>query len=531
MKTLRRRGSLPLEERLHSLAWVVELAEGRLPEEDVRPARDLVERAGRRLDLGLSNTVVALAGATGSGKSSIFNAIAGRDLSPVGVRRPTTGVAQACVWGESGSDELLEWLAIPRRHRMERGDDGLEGLVLLDLPDHDSTEVAHRLEVDRLAGVVDLLIWVLDPQKYADAALHDRYIRAMAPHEAVTMFVLNQTDRLGADELDACIADLRRVLRDDGLRDPPILATSVVTGVGMNVLRSEIAARVHDRKAALQRLSADLEVTAERFGRFCTSTDGRGASDTKERERLVDALADAAGARVVSDAVARSHLRASRLATGWPVTRWLARVRPDPLRRMHLGAATEDATSVPDATPAQEAEVALRLNALSDRASQGLPRPWPSLMRSVTVDRQDHVHSELRRAVGATRLSSDRTPAWFTVVGWLQRLLILIAGAGALWLLLLWVIAWLRLPDPPTYEIERIPVPTALLIGGALAGLLVAIVSRFVARVGANHRRRAIVKTLRARADEVAHRSLLEPLEAELQVHDDFCNAVAKLKP
>ena len=35
----------------------------------------------------------------------------------------------------------------------------------------------HRLEVDRLVELVDLLVWVLDPQKYADAALHDRYLR------------------------------------------------------------------------------------------------------------------------------------------------------------------------------------------------------------------------------------------------------------------------------------------------------------------------------------------------------------------
>ena len=404
MKTLRRRGSLPLDERLHSLARVVQLAEGRLPEDDVRPARDLVERAGRRLDLGLAHTVIALAGATGSGKSSIFNALAGRELSTVGVRRPTTGVAQACVWGASEGDELLEWLAIPRRHRMDGGDEGLDGLVLLDLPDHDSTEVAHRLEVDRLAGVVDLLVWVLDPQKYADAALHYRYIRAMAPHESVTLFVLNQSDRLRGDELNACIADLRRVLRDDGLRDPDILATSAVTGDGMNVLRSEIATRVSERKAALHRLSADLEVAAERLAPFCASGGGSAGNTSGERARLVDALADAAGARVVSEAVARSHMRESRLATGWPVTRWLARVRPDPLRRMHLGAGTEDATSVPDASAAQQAEVALCLNALSDRASRGLPRPWPSLMRSVTVDRQDGVQSELRREIGANAL-------------------------------------------------------------------------------------------------------------------------------
>ena len=58
-------------------------------------------------------------------------------------------------------------------------DQRLDGLVLLDLPDHDSTEVSHHLEMDRLIKYADLLVWVLDPQKYADAAIHDRYIRPM----------------------------------------------------------------------------------------------------------------------------------------------------------------------------------------------------------------------------------------------------------------------------------------------------------------------------------------------------------------
>ena len=52
--------------------------------------------------------------------------------------------------------------------------------MLLDLPDHDSTVAAHRLEVDRLVALVDVLVWVLDPQKYADAAIHERYLRPLA---------------------------------------------------------------------------------------------------------------------------------------------------------------------------------------------------------------------------------------------------------------------------------------------------------------------------------------------------------------
>ena len=66
----------------------------------------------------------------------------------------------------------------------------LDGLVLLDLPDHDSTELEHRMEVDRLVQLVDMLIWVVDPQKYADAALHDRYLKPLAKHAGVMMIDL-----------------------------------------------------------------------------------------------------------------------------------------------------------------------------------------------------------------------------------------------------------------------------------------------------------------------------------------------------
>ena len=66
--------------------------------------------------------------------------------------------------------------------------------MLLDLPDFDSVEAAHRVEVDRLVAVVDLLVWVVDPQKYADGSLHEHYLRPLAPHREPMLVVLNQAD-------------------------------------------------------------------------------------------------------------------------------------------------------------------------------------------------------------------------------------------------------------------------------------------------------------------------------------------------
>ena len=204
-----------LDRRLSALADACRLADGRLDPALVAEAQAVTAKAGARLGLGVETTVVALAGPTGAGKSLLFNTLTGTELAAVGRRRPTTSTGQAAVWGD-GADRLLDWLEIPRRHRVAA--DGLDGLVLLDLPDFDSVEAAHRVEVDRIVSLADLVVWVVDPQKYADASLHGRYLRPLSSHAAAMAVVLNQADLLPARDVDAWRKDMERLLADDGLR-------------------------------------------------------------------------------------------------------------------------------------------------------------------------------------------------------------------------------------------------------------------------------------------------------------------------
>ncbi|MDP9429474.1 MAG: 50S ribosome-binding GTPase, partial [Actinomycetota bacterium] len=232
----------PLADRLAALREAVEVADGRLDVPELGAARALLAKAGAREALG-DATVVALAGATGSGKSTLFNALSGGEVSTPGIRRPTTGVAHATVWGaDDAADRLLDWLQVPRRHR-HAPEPALDGLVLLDLPDHDSVRLEHRLEVDRLVQLVDVLVWVLDPEKYADAAVHERYLVPLAGHAGVLLVVLNQVDRLDPAAARACLADLRGLLDREGLADTPLLAVSARTGSGLGELRADLARR------------------------------------------------------------------------------------------------------------------------------------------------------------------------------------------------------------------------------------------------------------------------------------------------
>ena len=198
------------------------------------------------------HTIVALAGATGSGKSSLFNRLTDLDLAGVGVRRPTTSWALACAWGPDGANELLEWMGIPPRHQVSRmsmldrsaEDERLDGLVLLDLPDHDSTEVEHHIEMDRLVRYADALVWVLDPQKYADAAIHDRYLRPLAAYRDVTVVVLNQIDRIDYTERAGALEDVRRILDNEGLEGVTLMGTSASRGDGLDELKRELHNRI-----------------------------------------------------------------------------------------------------------------------------------------------------------------------------------------------------------------------------------------------------------------------------------------------
>jgi GTP-binding protein EngB required for normal cell division len=476
-----------------------------------------VARAGERLGLGLEATVAALAGPTGSGKSSLFNALAGHELSTVGRRRPTTSTASAAVWGD-GADALLDWLEVPRRHRLD-GDGAFDGLVLLDLPDFDSVERAHRLEVDRIVSLADLLVWVVDPQKYADAALHDDYLRRFAAHGAVTVVLLNQADGLDPAAADSMRSDLATLVEKDGLEGVRVQAVSARTGDGLEELRRLLASRVAAREAAVGRLAADLSTVAARLSSEVGEGSPRGIGRAA-RDRLLAALEQAAGLPAVVLAVERSHRRRGALATGWPLVRWLLRLRPDPLRRLRLGGTPKEAarTSLPGPTPVQLAQVSAALRTLAAEAADGLEAPWPSLVRSAATVREAELADRLDRAVAGADLRR-RDPRWWTPVRGLQTLLAAAAAVGLLWLLALAAFAFLQLDDVvPVPELDGLSLPTFLLLGGLVAGLFVAFLARLANGVGARRRANAARRALRGRVADVAAELVVDPVERELEV-------------
>ncbi|MEA5155084.1 GTPase [Raineyella sp.] len=537
-----------LADRLRSLDAAAGAATGRVDPELVAEALGVVRRAGQRLRFSGAATVVALAGATGSGKSTLFNALAGSEVSTPGVRRPTTAHPTAATWGDEPTGELLDWLQVQRRHHVgapgERTE--LDGLVLLDLPDHDSVEITHRMEVDRLVRLVDMLVWVVDPQKYADAALHDNYLVPLREYAPVMMVVLNQVDRLPPEDRHRTVDDLRGLLDREALQDVPVHPVSAVTGEGLAQLRTVLAGRVRDKQAVADRVGVDVRSVVERLRRASGTTAAVQVSD-RTVAALDDACARAAGVPAVTEAVGQAWRRRGRGATGWPLISWVATLRPDPLRRLHLDLAPRrrsrreleagiDAAHAPTAVartsvaamqgvPAAQVDTALRV--LADEASAGLSHGWAQAVRAAARSRTGDLADALDRAVASTNLQMHRNRRWWTVIRVVQWVLIAVVLVGLAWLGADVALLYLRMPPLPDLAWRGIPAPTALVAGGVVLGLVVGGLSRIGVEIGARRKVSTARRALLGKIDTVTRELVVHPVNEELDRYEKVRTALA----
>jgi GTP-binding protein EngB required for normal cell division len=255
--------------------------------------------------------VVALAGGTGSGKSSLLNALAGEELASVSALRPHTDSPLA--WVPSGAaveiGPLLDDLGVTERLDNTQ----LPGLAIIDLPDMDSIAEWHRRIVDDLLPRVDAVVWVCDPEKYHDPVLHDGFLWPLAQYHRQFVFVLNKIDRLPADDRPLVQAHLTAILEDAGYPAPRVMVTAAAPDsgppIGIEELIKHVDHRLDAKTAALTKLAEDVRGAAFSLAAAEGLWDGWGTGFTgvgNDPEAVVRSLAGCVGepsARRLRDAL------------------------------------------------------------------------------------------------------------------------------------------------------------------------------------------------------------------------------------
>ena len=163
--------------------------------------------------------VVAFFGGTGVGKSSLLNRLAGEDVAKTGVERPTSRevtlyVHDSIQLGSLPNELPVEQIKVARHHEQQWKD-----VAWIDMPDIDSVEENNRHIVEQWLPHIDLLSYVVSPERYRDERGW-RFLQSQgAGHGWV--FIMNQWDRGDPSQLD----DMRSLLANSGFADPVFFRT------------------------------------------------------------------------------------------------------------------------------------------------------------------------------------------------------------------------------------------------------------------------------------------------------------------
>jgi hypothetical protein len=217
-------------------------------------------------------------------------------------------------------------------------------------------------------------------------------------------------------------------------------------------------------------------------------------------------------------------------AVGWPPLKWLSKLRKDPMARLRLERPGVDPqlvrSSLPSNDPVAKARANTAVMAFADKASSGAPEAWVTSTRTVADHASRRLPDQLDQAVTKAPLVPARNPRWWSLFGVLQWLFFTVALAGGLWLLGLAVLEYLQFDAGQTPTVEGFPVPTLMLVIGALAGVFLAGVGRLLARTSARRAAKAARAALRAEVALVAEQHIATPVTEELASVAQFRQAL-----
>jgi len=195
----------------HQLGWIQEL--------DLTPFEQTNKSA--LFETSTRPLIVAFMGGTGVGKSSLLNRLAGKAIAKSGVARPTS--KEVTLFSHQSVN--LQNLPLTDICLAHHDDEQQKNIVWIDMPDFDSTNAHNKTLVLSWLAQIDVLIYVVSPERYRDEKAWKILLSEGAKHG--WLFVINQWDRGENTQF----LDFEKQLHVAGFTTPLIFKTCCVEGL------------------------------------------------------------------------------------------------------------------------------------------------------------------------------------------------------------------------------------------------------------------------------------------------------------
>jgi GTPase Era involved in 16S rRNA processing len=212
-------------EQASASGWINADAAASLSQLDTRTPEALFSGYGVTAGSVARPLIVAFMGGTGVGKSSLLNRLAGKAIARAGIERPTSREVTLYHHYSVALQNLPEALPLAKINISQHDDESKKNIVWIDMPDFDSTEQRNKHLVFQWLPHIDVLIYVVSPERYRDEKAWRLLLAEGARH--AWLFVLNQWDRGQSAQYE----DFNRQLHKAGFVAPIIFKTVCAEGL------------------------------------------------------------------------------------------------------------------------------------------------------------------------------------------------------------------------------------------------------------------------------------------------------------
>ncbi len=205
--------------------WALQLLDSHwLEAEQLNPLLTLENNTPQSLLSSIEDRplIVAFMGGTGVGKSSLLNCLVGQEIAKTGIERPTSLGVTLYHHQSLSLQNLPIHLPLDKIKISQHTDIAHQNIIWIDMPDFDSTESANKNLVLHWLPHIDVLIYVVSPDRYRDNEAWKLLLAEGQNHGWV--FVFNQWDLGQPEQYD----DFKKQLSQVGFNNPLIFRNSCI---------------------------------------------------------------------------------------------------------------------------------------------------------------------------------------------------------------------------------------------------------------------------------------------------------------